>query len=479
MNRILTLILVAVLCLPMLVGCGSSSGNPTGTTLVQSSAQEDANFVRACFTTNVKRKFTYNKCSHQVHQQLRKGLQKLAARIRLAFLSDNNNEDINMVVNSMMVRGTDGQKYTFTEEANVNLLSAQSLSELLAEKELPEGTYNYIEFSIKSASIKEGNETFEIKVPTKKLRFTGNFELKDGYATTINIDWSHNLVKTLLYKAYEDARTTLGKVAAKAAMTLAWNGHIYKYNLVPVVKISSELTFITPEVTVTDGDINGSVTNCVSLAKVEGIAVTLEGTDFTTITDANGAFTFTGVPAGKYTVKASNEDYLDASFEVEVAAGVVSDVTVEMNPAVIKSTVGNTGWFSEFWPFADINGAYGEVGLEAPVVIDFVSLNFVRAEVSFNAKLHENGGARFESWLSTDQQVSADTELDGWWAGNSMHGCIDLGEYIAVSDGGANITIDITEQIKNNPSNIYYFAAHNKDICDIKLSDVQITIYYK
>ena len=219
MNRILTLILVAVLCLPMLVGCGSSSGNPTGTTLVQSSAQEDANFVRACFTPNVKRKFTYNKCCHQVHQQLRKGLQKLAARIRLAFLSDNNNEDINMVVNSMMVRSTDGQKYTFTEEANVNLLSAQSLSELLAEKELPEGTYNYIEFSIKSASIKEGNETFEIKVPTKKLRFTGNFELKDGYATTINIDWSHNLVKTLLYKAYEDAKTTVGKIAAKAAGT--------------------------------------------------------------------------------------------------------------------------------------------------------------------------------------------------------------------------------------------------------------------
>ena len=107
-------------------------------------------------------------------------------------------------------------------------------------------------------------------------------------------------------------------------------------------------------------------------------------------------------------------------------------------------------------------------------------MNFVKAEVKFIAKYHVDGGCgRFGAWLGTEQQVSADTELEGWGAGNSMHGSMDLGEYVAYMEPGREYTIDITEQIKNNPSNVYYLAAHNKDIVDIKLSDVQITIYYK
>ena len=151
-----------------------------------------------------------------------------------------------------------------------------------------------------------------------------------------------------------------------------------------------------------------------------------------------------------------------------------------MNPSIIYSTIGETGWFSEYYPLADINGTFGEVGLETPIRIDFVSMSFVKAEIKFNAKLHANGSTVFYAYLATDQQVSADGQIGNWWAGNTCHKGIKLGdEFLATSDDGYTYTIDITEQLKQNPSNIYYLAAENADIVDIKLSDIQITVYYK
>ena len=143
------------------------------------------------------------------------------------------------------------------------------------------------------------------------------------------------------------------------------------------------------------------------------------------------------------------------------------------------SNVGETGWFSEFYPLADINGTFGEVGLETPIRIDFISMAFTKAEITFNAKLHVNGSSRFNAFLATDQQVSADGQIGNWWAGNTCNRGINLGNFLATSDNGYTYTIDITEQLKANPSNIYYFAAENLDIVDIKLSDIQIKVYYK
>lgn len=205
----------------------------------------------------------------------------------------------------------------------------------------------------------------------------------------------------------------------------------------------------------------------------------MEGLRSSTVTDANGKFTFNNIPVGTYNLVATNNDYIESTCSVEINAGQVSTVQLQMNPAIIRSTVGETGWFSEFYPLADINGIFGEVGVETPIRIDFVSMAFTKAEIKFNAKVDENGSTRFNAFLATDQQVSAEGQIGNWWAGNTCNRGINLGNFLATSDNGYNYTIDITEQLKANPSNIYYFAAENLDIVDIKLSDIQITVYYK
>lgn len=86
-------------------------------------------------------------------------------------------------------------------------------------------------------------------------------------------------------------------------------------------------------------------------------------------------------------MRASHPDYLDYSFPVEISAGQIASVAVQLNPAVINSSVGNTGWFSQYYPLADANGEFAEVGLETPVNIDLVSLAFVKAEIRFTRRL--------------------------------------------------------------------------------------------
>ena len=503
MKRNLFLAVFLAIFASMLVGCGGGGGssNPVGNNIVNSS-NANSNFVRANIGSPVvKRKFSFAKNSCNIVQRFREGIRAAAARIRLELLSDSNNEDITMTINSMMVKSVSGQKYTFNEQAEVQL-NGNSLSALLAQKELPEGKYNYIEFKVGSASIMENGEEYGVHIPFDKLRLTGNFELKDGYETTLSILFSHKLIINaqkhynralelqyfvartayLLAKAaYEDHPNALNKTimnAAKIAMDNAKNAMSNKYTLVPTVKLGCKLTPI-PIPEVTDGDVTGVVASLVDGTPLSNITVSLEGMRSSTVTDANGKFTFNNIPVGTYNLVATNNDYIESTCSVEINAGQVSTVQLQMNPAIIRSTVGETGWFSEFYPLADINGIFGEVGVETPIRIDFVSMAFTKAEIKFNAKVDENGSTRFNAFLATDQQVSAEGQIGNWWAGNTCNRGINLGNFLATSDNGYNYTIDITEQLKANPSNIYYFAAENLDIVDIKLSDIQITVYYK
>lgn len=503
MKRNLFLAVFLAIFASMLVGCGGGGGssNPVGNNIVNSS-NANSNFVRANIGSPVvKRKFSFAKNSCNIVQRFREGIRAAAARIRLELLSDSNNEDITMTINSMMVKSVSGQKYTFNEQAEVQL-NGNSLSALLAQKELPEGKYNYIEFKVDSASIMENGEEYGVHIPFDKLRLTGNFELKDGYETTLSILFSHKLIINaqknynralelqyfiartayLLAKAaYEDHPNALNKTimnAAKIAMDNAKNAMSNKYTLVPTVKLGCKLTPI-PIPEVTDGDVTGVVASLVDGTPLSNITVSLEGLRSSTVTDANGKFTFNNIPVGTYNLVATNNDYIESTCSVEINAGQVSTVQLQMNPAIIRSTVGETGWFSEFYPLADINGIFGEVGVETPIRIDFVSMAFTKAEIKFNAKVDENGSTRFNAFLATDQQVSAEGQIGNWWAGNTCNRGINLGNFLATSDNGYNYTIDITEQLKANPSNIYYFAAENLDIVDIKLSDIQITVYYK
>ena len=267
MKRNLFLAVFLAIFASMLVGCGGGGGssNPVGNNIVNSS-NADSNFIRANIGSPVvKRKFSFAKNSCSIIQKFRAGIHAAAARIRLELLSDSNNEDITMTINSMMVKSVTGQKYTFNEQAEVQL-NGNSLSALLAQKELPEGKYNYIEFKVDSASIMENGEEYGVHIPFDKLRLTGNFELKDGYETTLTILFSHKLIinaqkqysralelqyfsARIVYlaakAAYEDHPNVVNKGLmdiAKAAMDSAKKAMSNKYTLVPTVKLGCKLT---------------------------------------------------------------------------------------------------------------------------------------------------------------------------------------------------------------------------------------------
>ena len=147
MNRIYTLLLVTIICLPLVVGCGGSASSITGTSIVESenAAQEDSGFVRANISPSFqfKRKFNYNKSAHKIVKKLRENLQKVAARIKFDLLSDTSTDNISMVISAMKIKSADSdQIITIKGETTVNLLDAQSLGALLAQQELPAGKRN-------------------------------------------------------------------------------------------------------------------------------------------------------------------------------------------------------------------------------------------------------------------------------------------------------------------------------------------------
>ena len=153
--------------------------------------------------------------------------------------------------------------------------------------------------------------------------------------------------------------------------------------------------------------------------------------------------------------------------------------SAQLNPAVISSTVGNTGWFSQMYPLADAFGEFSEVSLETPVNIDFVSLAFVKAEVKFTGEFHAPGSARFQNFFASTQQVSAEADLGTWWVGNTCNSGSFLGDFYATPEPGTAYTVDVTELIRSNPSSTYFLASRNMDIVDIRMSAIQLTIYYR
>ncbi len=464
MNRKLLLALAIVLLLPLLTGCfffKSGGSNPVGNTSIagsQQSAQAVSSakpqVMASSYTKPVDRKYTFAKSAHTIGHCFRDDVKKAAARFRVSLLSADMTDNIFITFEKMMVKSELGVKTNISMPArSVDLLSASTLSDILAEQNLPAGRYNYMEFSVKSAKIVVDNATYTVIVPSKKIRFVGKFELKDGYSTNLKIKFLHRLTK--------------------------WKvGKLNFFMLLPVVKIGSELVSI-PVDEVTTGNLAGSVENFVNSSKLADVAISLEGTNFSTVSDSNGLFSFADLPAGTYNLRASHADYLDYSFPVEVVAGQVASVVAQLNPAVIRSSVGNTGWFSMMYPLADANGEFSEVSLEAPVNIDFVSLAFVKAEVKFTGEYNSPGSARFQNFLASTQQVSAETDLGSWWVGNTCNSGSFLGDFYATQEPGTPYTVDVTELIRSNPSSIYFLASRNMDIVDIRMSAIQLTIYYR
>lgn len=463
MNRkILTLMIIVAMSL--LTGCFFKKGaNPVGDTSIAESQraaqvlESEKPQIKACayVKPQAQRRYTFSKCGHKVASSFRAGVKRAAASLRISLQGAESSDHIFITFEKMMVKSEKGVKTNISVESRkVDLLSASDLSEVLADVALEPGVYKHMEFSIKKAEIVVNGKTYDMFVPSKKIRFLGRFEIKEGYTTNLKIRFLHRLLKFKLF----------GKSM---------------YMMLPIVKISSELVLKPVDPAITDGDVAGSIENIINQQKLAGVNVYLDGTSFSGVTDANGAFSFNKVPAGLYTLKAVHPDFLDYSFAVEVAAGQLAEAQIQLNPAVITSTEGNTGWFSSYYPFADANGEYSELALETPVTIDFVSLAFVKAEIRFTAQYQAPGSARCRTYLATTQQVSAETDLGGWWVGNTATMGNALGEYYATSEPGTTYTVDVTELIRSNPSNSYFMASQNLDLVNIKMTNIQLSIYYR
>jgi len=454
-----------VLALPFLTGCFSGgSSNPVGTSVVNSnsaptldSAPSD---LRACkFAKSADRKFTFAKSNHKIDYAFRSNFQKTAACLKIMLQGVESADHIFITFEKMAVKSESGVVTNISlPSSKIDLLAAAELSQVLADLALPAGIYNQLVVSVKSAEIVVNNVTSALYVPSGRIRFNGKIELKDGYTTNLKIKFMSRILRNIGHGHGH------GKGNAKL-------------KLMPVIKVSSEL--VANVVEVTDGDINGRVENFVSAQILSGVTVSLDGTDFSAVTDDAGAFSFSKVPAGIYTLKAVHPDYLDYSLAVSVEAGQVAAVVVQINPAVINSSIANTGWFSKIYPFSDAKGEYAEVALETPVNIDFVSLAFVKAEMKFTAEYYATGSGRCLNYLSTTQQVSALADLGDWWAGNTAVTGTYLGEFYATTTPGTTYTVDVTEMIRSNPSSAYYMASRNIGLLNIRLTNIQLSVYYR
>jgi len=117
--------------------------------------------------------------------------------------------------------------------------------------------------------------------------------------------------------------------------------------------------------------------------------------------------------------------------------------------------------------------------METPVTIDFLSLAFVKAEVTFLAEYKYDGNSPMRAYLSSTQQVQVINNLGGWWVGNNANLGLSLGEIFLPSNPGTQYTVDVTEYVRNNPSAAYFFAAMNTGIADIRVTGIQMSIYYR
>ncbi|HOY68874.1 MAG TPA: carboxypeptidase regulatory-like domain-containing protein, partial [Candidatus Ozemobacteraceae bacterium] len=403
-----------------------------------------------------KSRYSYAEPSFVVSHKVRSSSKGGPGCLKMRVLSASSADNIFITLDSMKVKPKVGKPISYdVVSKEIDLSNPSVITNILAETPLPAGVYNYMEFRIKGGRVVVGGASYPLVIPSNRVRFFGSFEIKDGYTTEISIRFFNKL--SLKVKGNGKKKST-------------------EYMLLPIVKISS--TLVQKVVVAADGDVSGTVFDYVKKTPLSGVSVSLSGTAFSAVSDANGTFAFSKVPNGTYDVKLTHPEYLDRNSTVIVKGGEVSELVAEMNPVVIRSTVANTGWFSEFFPWSEANGAYAEMALEIPVAIDFVSLAFTRAEMVFDAEYRFNGGARMQAYMSSAQQVQVIKNLGGWWVGNNALLGFHLGEFGATNPM-TRYTIDVTDYVRNNPSASYFFAARNEDALDIRMQNVQLSIFYR
>lgn len=81
------------------------------------------------------------------------------------------------------------------------------------------------------------------------------------------------------------------------------------------------------------GAVQGQLFDSTTRVPLEGVDVQIVGTDFSALTDARGRFSFSNIPAGRYTVTYRRDGYAPITVEdVEVSAGKTAELDYAMSP---------------------------------------------------------------------------------------------------------------------------------------------------
>lgn len=97
------------------------------------------------------------------------------------------------------------------------------------------------------------------------------------------------------------------------------------------------LCIVAPVYSGTTGIITGTITDSQTSQKLTGVNIVIDGTDLTTVTDANGYYVITNVPPGDHKVTASLVGYADAQVEkVSIMMDVTTKVDIAMKQAVAE-----------------------------------------------------------------------------------------------------------------------------------------------
>ena len=83
------------------------------------------------------------------------------------------------------------------------------------------------------------------------------------------------------------------------------------------------------------GQISGTVT-AEDGGPLSGASVSIGGTDLGTLSDAEGRFTISNVPAGQYTVQGRMIGYASATSSVTLAAGQTANVSLVLTPTAVE-----------------------------------------------------------------------------------------------------------------------------------------------
>lgn len=465
MYKIRSLILLGCLCgFLFWSGCTRGGNNSMGPASFSGDTESvlitSSPGVGAPAASSSAKNYSYAESACSISHAVKSGPGLKPGRLRIRVTGNSVPGNVFLTLADMVVKDASGKPWEIPiDSQEIDLKTASAPTKLLGEANLPYGNYRYLEFRVASGRILSAGTSCPLTIPSSRVRFLGRFSIQNGFATELTIKFPE---KTL-------------QIAGKGNNGQKSPAQKYIFN--PVIQLSSAM--IVLPLPVTEGDISGILVDYVKKTPLIGFSLSITGpASLTTSTDSTGAFHFPNLQPGTYTLTMNHPDYLEKIVPVTVFSGQTAIVAAEMNPAVIRSTVANTGWFSEIYPLADAHGRYGEVALETSVTIDFTSLAFTKVELSLEGGYHTTGAGQYSLYLNPSQQVQIITNLGSWWVGNDATPGSLLGQFYATTPP-TYYTLDVTDFVRNNPSANYFLAAKNLDLVDIRLSNIQMIINYR